>query len=281
MTATDTGTTGRTGTAGLVEAGGVQLWVDRRGEGPDVLLLAGLSDPAEAWTPQLDGLSDRYRLTAFDNRGAGRSPMIPETFSVADMADDAAAILRAFDVRSAHVAGFSGGSATAQELALRHPELVRSLLLVSTWGRFDAYPRSAFRYFRWLADAAPSERAMLEAFFLWIYTPRAHADGTVDQLVEEALAFAHPQSSEAFQRQIDIYTAHDTVDRLHEITAPTLVVAGGLDILTPPRLGRDVADRIPNARFVVLPGEAHQPFQERPAEFNTLAHEFWTEVDGR
>ena len=74
---------------------------------------------------------------------------------------------------------------------------------------------------------------MLEAFFLWIYTPRAHEDGTVDQIIEEALAFPHPQSPEAFQRQLDAWVAHDTLDRLPEIAVPTLVVAGELDIATP------------------------------------------------
>ena len=100
-----------------------------RATGPDVLLLAGLSDPAEAWEFQLQGLAERYRLTAFDNRGAGRSPQMPEGFTVADMADDAAAMLRASGVERAHVIGFSGGSVNAQELALRHPDLVRSLVL--------------------------------------------------------------------------------------------------------------------------------------------------------
>lgn len=71
---------------------------------------------------------------------------------------------------------------------------------------------------------------------------------------------------------------HDTFDRLHEIAAPTLVIAGAEDILTPPRYGRQVADLIPGAEFIVLLGEAHQPFQESPETFNDLVHEFWTRL---
>ena len=276
MTLTDA----RTDTSGLVVAGDVEIWFERRGEGPDVLLIGGLSDPAEAWASQLEGLADRYRLTAFDNRGAGRSPLPPKDFTVGGFADDAAALLRALGLSSAHVAGFSGGSATAQELALRHPELVRSLVLVSTWARADAYFLTMGDSWRWLADVAPSERAMLEAFYLWIYTRRAHEDGTVDQIIEEALAFPHPQPPEAFQRQLAVWMAHDTMDRLSEITAPTLVVAGESDIVCPSRLGRVVAEQIPDAELFVLAGEAHQPFQERPAEFNALVDRFWSTLDG-
>lgn len=195
------------------------------------------------------------------------------------MADDAAALLRTLRVPAAHVAGFSGGSAIPQELALRHPDVVRSLILASTWARADVYSRTMMNSWRWLVDA-PSERAMLEAFFLWIYTPRAHEDGTVDQIIEETLAFSHPQSAEAFQRQLDACFAHDTLDRLTGITAPTLVVAGELDIATPPRYGRVVAEHHPRCELVVLAGEAHQPFQERPADFNALVDAFWSKVQG-
>jgi pimeloyl-ACP methyl ester carboxylesterase len=265
--------------SGAIDVGDAELWVEQRGDGPDVLLLAGLSDPAEAWTFQLDALAEHFRVTAFDNRGAGRSPLPPEGFTVAGFADDAAALLRELGIERAHVAGFSGGSATAQELALRHPALVRSLVLVSTWGRADAYFRTMVDSWRWLADAAPNERAMLEAFFLWIYTPRAHESGMVGQIIDEALSFPHPQSPEGFRRQIDAWAPHDTLDRLGQITVPTLVVAGELDLCLPPRLGRAVAERIPNAEFVVLPGEAHQPFQESPDAFNALVESFWDQVD--
>ncbi len=95
-----------------IEAGDAEIWVERRGEGPDVLLIAGLSDPAEAWQFQLEGLAERYRLTAFDNRGAGRTPLPEGPLSVPMMADDAAAILCALEVPTAHVAGFSGAASS-------------------------------------------------------------------------------------------------------------------------------------------------------------------------
>ena len=246
-----------------------------------MLLIAGLGDPAEAWQPQLDGLADRYRLTAFDNRGAGRTPPSEAPLSAASMADDAAALLGALEIPGAHVAGFSMGSAIAQELALRHPGLVRSLLLVGTYARPDALWRAQLNFWRWLAEVAPSERAFFEAFFTWVYTPRAHDSGLVDQIVDEALAFPHPQPVESFQTQVDVCLAHDTAARLAQVAAPTLVISGDLDVILPPRFGRFVAAEIPNARFEVMPGEAHQPFQEIPDEFNARADTFWREVEAR
>lgn len=257
------------------------LWYEQRGEGDDVVLIAGLSDPAEAWELQLAGLSDRYRLTAFDNRGAGRSPMIPDDFTVADMADDVAGLMRSLGIESAHIAGFSGGSATAQELALRHPDLVRSLVLQSTWCRADAYLLAATKAWAWLAERAPSERDMLEAFFVWTYTARAHNAGIVDLIIDDALAFPHPQSTEAFLGQLRTWTGHDTHDRLPEITVPTLVIAGAEDIITRPEHGRLVAERIPGAELLVLDGEAHQPFQESPDAWNFTVADFWSRVGSR
>lgn len=122
--------------------------------------------------------------------------MPAEPISVAAMADDAAAVLRALDVDAAHVAGFSGGRVIAQELALRHPELVRSLVLQSTWSAPDAYLLAWARAVDRAMENAPSQRAFLEDFFLSIYTPRAHETGMVDAIVEEVLSFPYKQSTE-------------------------------------------------------------------------------------
>jgi 3-oxoadipate enol-lactonase len=261
-----------------VRVGDLDVWTEQVGEGPDVLLIGGLGDTVESWQFQLDGLADRYRLTAFDNRGAGRTAMPEGPTTVGAMADDAADLLRALGIPAAHVAGFSGGSIISQELALRHPGVVRSLVLQSTWLTLDPYFRRWGEFVRWLIEAAPGEREYLEWFFLDIYTPRAHNDGTVDAFIEEVLAFPHKQAPDDILRFLDAIINREAGD-LSEISAPALVLAGSLDPSARPELGREVADRIPGARFEVMEGEAHQPFQEVPDEWNARVDAFWREVE--
>lgn len=257
----------------------IDIYTEQVGQGPDVLLIGGLGDTVESWQFQLEGLADRYRLTAFDNRGAGRTPMPDEPPSVAAMADDAAGVLQGLGIERAHVAGFSGGSVIAQELALRHPHLVRSLVLQSTWSTPDAYLRSWADYVRWLIGAAPTERAFLKAFFLDIYTARAHNDGTVDAFIEAVIDFPHKQSAQDMQGFLDAFMEHDTSPRLPLVTSPTLVLAGGRDSASRPELGRIVADLIPGALFEVMAEEAHQPFQEVPQQWNSRVDRFWRDVE--
>ncbi len=262
-----------------IRAGGLDIWTEQVGDGPDVLLIGGAGDTVESWQFQLDGLADRYRLTAFDNRGAGRTAMPDGPVTVEIMAEDAADVLDALGIASAHVAGFSGGSIVAQELALRRPDLVRSLVLQSTWAVMDSYLRSWVQFVRWLVEIAPSERAFLEAFFLDIYTARAHNDGTVAAFVDEVLAFPHKQAPSDLQRYLEPLLDHDTSDRLPQISAPTLVLVGGSDSTARPELGRAVADAIPGAVLEILAGEAHQPFQEIPDRWNARVDDFWRKVE--
>jgi pimeloyl-ACP methyl ester carboxylesterase len=111
----------------------------------------------------------------------------------------------------------------------------------------DRYLRSWCRFVGRFVDVAPSERAFLEDFYLWIYTARAHNDGTVEQIIEEVLAFPHKQSNEDAQSFLDALVDHDTTDRLPQVAAPTLGLAGGRDMTARPSLCRAVAELIPGA----------------------------------
>jgi pimeloyl-ACP methyl ester carboxylesterase len=261
-----------------VAANGVDLWVHQRGSGPDVLLLAGLGDPHDVWEAQLDALGDRYRLTAPDNRGVGRTPMPAGGVSIRAMARDAAAALRELGVERAHVAGFSMGGLIAQELALAHPDAVASLALLSSYGRADALLRRTIRSWIWQARVADDPREFLFAFSAWLFTRRGHENGFVEGWVQAGLDDPHAMSTEDFCRAAEACVEHDALDRLGAIAAPTLVIAGDEDLVTPPRHARALAERIPGARLAVLEGYAHQSFMEVPGQVSTLLDGFWREV---
>jgi len=263
-----------------IETGDARIWVQQRGDGPAVLLLGGLGDPAESWEAQIDAFSDRYRVVAPDNRGAGRSSLPSSGASVPAMAEDAAAVLRALGIESAHVAGFSMGGAVAQELAINHPGLVRSLVLSGTWTAPDVFLRRMFASWMAAARTASYDREMLESFFLWIYSRGWHEDGTVDRLIDETLASPLAQGPDGFFAQAQACIDWEgAAERLREVTVPALVVVGDADITCPPRLSRPIVEAIPHAELAVIEGGAHQPFQEKPDEYNAIVAGFWTRVD--
>jgi pimeloyl-ACP methyl ester carboxylesterase len=175
----------------------------------------------------------------------------------------------------AHLVGSSMGGAIAQEVALAHPERVRTLVLNGTWCRGDRFLHEIFRSWIWAARKADSVRDFLVAVNLWCFAPRIWNDGTMDEWLAAAEASPHQQSVDAFCRSTQALLAHDTADRLHRISTPTLVTVGELDLVLPPRFSHDIAERIPGARLEIVAGAGHQPFQELPAEYNRLLEEFW------
>ena len=254
------------------------LYVHEQGTGPDVLLLGGLGDTIESWQAQIDGFSDRFHVIAPDNRGAGRSPDIPEGFTLDDQADDAAHVLRAYANGPAHVAGFSGGGMKAMNLAARHPELVKSLVLNGTFPRIDRYGRRMIEGWMLLARHAASPRHFFELFSYFILTRRAHQIGFADQWIRDGAEFPYQQSYETVRRYVDAFIDYDLRPVLPGIKARTLVIHGGADITNPVENGREIAELIPGAELVILEGEAHQPFQEVPERWNAIVGEFLSRV---
>lgn len=101
----------------------------------------------------------------------------------------------------------------------------------------------------------------------------------VRQIIEDALAFPHQQSTADFLKFLDAFVVHETESRLGQINAPALVLAGGVDPMSRPELGEAVARRIAGAHFEVMPQESHQPFQEIPDDWNARVDEFWQEAE--
>jgi pimeloyl-ACP methyl ester carboxylesterase len=258
---------------------GVSLNYEITGDGEPLLLVMGTSGSIGLWAEKVPRLAERYRVIAFDNRGLGGSGRGEGPITSASMAEDAAALLEALDVPSAHVLGWSLGSAAVQELALAHPRLVASAVLYATWGRCDGFQRSIFTALRHPYAHRDIEAALVVAGLA--FSPRLLDHPDFLQLLEPLAPF-FPQDEAQMAvttEQWDADLAHDTLDRLSGISAPTLVVVGEQDLLTPPWQAKAVADRIPDARYELVTGQgsSHCLHLERPEDLVMVVTDFLKE----
>ncbi len=170
------------------------------------------------------------------------------------------------------------GGATAQQLALRHPTLVRSLVLHGTWGRSDNHLRAVLRSWQTAARALPRidlcRQMWLSVFTVWQYNDRVEA---LAELERQVLEVSEQQSPEDFCDQADACISHDVLDRLGEIAAPTLIIVGDRDVLTPPHHAYAIKERMPEARVRVWQQMGHAPFWEKPGDFNAVCRDFFAE----
>ena len=258
-----------------VRVGEIEMYYLDVGAGDPVVLIMGFGGDHTAWALQMGALSTRHRVIAFDNRGVGRSDAPDQPYTIRMMAADTLGLMDALGIAGAHVVGVSMGGMIAQELALAHPDRVRSLHLGCTLARPDAYMlalNAAWREMRIGLGREP----MLRALCLWLFAPVTYAERPelVEAMLQNSLTNPYPQSLVGFLRQGEAITAHDTLERLSAIRCPTLVSVAEDDILVPPRFSREIAGRIPRAELQVVIGAAHGYFLERPDVFNQLSLDF-------
>ena len=248
----------------IVESGDASLWWDETGAGdPPLLLIQGLGYTADMWHRILPGLAADRRVVMFDNRGVGRSSVPDEQWTVEQMADDAIAVLDAAGGGAAHVFGVSMGGLIAQEVALRHPDRVAKLVLGCTHPGGREAARMDPDAAAMLMDREPkSAREAIEASLPFIYSP-ATSPEAIDADVDVRLRF--PLRGKAYWGQLDAMRRHPgTYDRLGDITAPTLVLHGDADRLVQPTNATLLADAIPGAKLVWLPGASHVFWTDQP-----------------
>jgi pimeloyl-ACP methyl ester carboxylesterase len=264
-------------TAGL---NGIEVFYQEVG-GPAadaLLLIMGWGGDHTAWAFQTPVFAGRFRVVALDNRGAGQSSSPDAPFTIADMADDAVALLDHLGIRRAHVAGASMGGMIAQEIALRHADRVRTLQLHCTLARPDAY--GSFLVDTLLKVKARGDREeYARAVLPWILSRKTLAEKAdfVKLLLERAVTYPHATGLVGLTRQAEAIGRHDTLARLHQIRVPTLITVGAADILVPPRFSHEIHGHIPHARFVTIPDAGHLHFMEEFEHFNSACLAFLQE----
>ncbi|MFM8970627.1 MAG: alpha/beta fold hydrolase [Actinomycetota bacterium] len=255
---------------------GMEMYYKVEGSGPLLLMIMGTASGHETWDGQVAAYCNDFTVITYDARGTGQSTHTkdPKAYTMASLADDAAALVRHLDIGPVHVSGLSLGSATAQELALRHPDLVKTLQLHCTWGKSD-------EWFCRMIDtmevpvAAGDMKMYIRLAMMWVSSPHFVNERPADVEAFERgflLDNPFPASKEGILGHFHADKTHYTLDRLGQITVPTLVTSGEVDWQVPARYGRDVHSRIKNAEFHMFKGpqSSHIAFHEMIDEWNAF-----------
>ena len=252
--------------------GEIELSYERSGSGPPLLAIMGMSGTLLSWgEPFLGPLRESFEVIAYDHRGVGESsrmeaPAVQEDpMTIAQLARDAAGLLDALELDSAHVLGISMGGMVAQELALADPQRIRTLVLGCTYcggeGSSLAAPPVAQRLFEAIASR-DRERVLRTTWEICI-SPR-HRDDAELYDAHLSLALQRPVAQAVIMAQMRAIAAHDTSARLAGLQPPTLIVHGTADDLVPVRNAHVIAGHVPDARLEILDDAGHLFFWEEP-----------------
>jgi 3-oxoadipate enol-lactonase len=271
--------------------GSLDVYYEEHGSGDPLLLIMGLAADSTAWMFQVPDFAQHYRTIVFDNRGVGRTSKPAGPYTIHEMADDAAALLDVLDVRRAHVVGVSMGGMIAQELALRHPARVRSLVLACTYPEPDAEiernRRFSLEQFGGTVTAEGEMQVDLKAInpmdFLQHLLPAVFNQEFIAKELPKLIqvfsgALQYGFSMEAILGQVAAVMNHKATERLHQIAVPTLVITGDADRLIPPANSDILAKHIPGAKLVRIAGGSHGFNFETPEVFNRAVLEFLASV---
>ena len=246
--------------------GEIELDYERSGEGPPLLAIMGMSGTYLHWGgPFLDRLRESFEVIVYDHRGVGSSSRLEGPITTAQMAADAAGLIRALELDSVHVLGISMGGMVAQELVLTEPGLVRTLTLGCTYcGGPESSFGSAVRDRLYEALASGDRIRAMRAAYEINLSPAAAADPELWERFQ-AIAAERAVALQVIMAQVAACVQHDTHERLPGVGAPTLVIHGTADELIPVANGRVIASLIPGARLETFEDVGHLFFWEEPA----------------
>jgi 3-oxoadipate enol-lactonase len=250
------------------DVNGISINYKLEGEGPEtVVLVNGLADDLESWGYQTPALVEAgFRVLSFDNRGVGETDKPAGPYTTKLFAKDTKALVDGLGLSDFHLLGVSMGGMIVQEYALAYPGDIRSLIPACTYAAPGPFCSRMFSLWEEMAPVM-GLKSVMQDVTLWAFT-QEFFETRQDELAEfeEAMATL-PMPIDAYLAQLSSIQTHDATARLGEISVPTTVIAGEVDILIPVELSRRLQQGIAGSAWVTVPG-GHACIWEHPDPFN-------------
>jgi 3-oxoadipate enol-lactonase len=255
----------------------VEIYWESHGEGEPLLIISGVGGGTWSYEECIAAWSPRFRVIVFDNMGAGLSSKPDRPYTIAQMADHAAAVLDGAHAERACVVGLSMGGMIAQELALRHPARVCGLVLGCTHcGGNERIPPALEVIRRFANNKGLSPEEIVEKNLRLLVTSEfLQNESKLLQGYRARQLKAPIQPDYALQRQLEAIRVFNTGNRLSEIKVPTLILTADRDLLVPPENGRILANRIPGAKIKNLTNSGHLIHLESAEAFHQSVLRFF------
>ncbi len=252
-----------------------KYYYEVQGDGPALLLIAGLASDSMSWMPVYKKLSKRFKVIIFDNKSVGRTSTLDRQYSIKKMADETKLLLDFIDIKSAHILGHSMGGFIAQEIAISYPKKVNKLILASTSQKLSQRNIELFETLLNCKKQNLSPETLCKLTFFWLFSKEKFKNQIfMDTITQFAIDYPYQQSIEEYEAQINACSNFDTVDRLTIIKNRTLLLAGEDDIMIHSKETYSLQDSIRHAELVLLKKIGHALHIESPGKFIDVITDF-------
>ncbi len=260
----------------FVSVNDLRLYYELDGPASDetILFISGLGVDHRGWNNITPSLARHYRTITFDNRDVGLSQSCSKQYGIADMAKDTNDILEHLGLSKINIVGISMGGAIAQELSISFPQMVKRMVLLSTYTHGDLRGNALFRGFL-KARRLLNREDYINLTMPWLYS---HNDYQIPMLIDNLRRYRLEdqlyQEDEAYERQMEATINYSSRYMLDKIHCPTLLIFGGNDIITPARFATELEFGIKDSTLITLEGTGHGFLNTKPTEISTLIGNF-------
>ncbi|ANS42270.1 pyrimidine utilization protein D [Serratia inhibens] len=237
---------------------------------PTLVLSAGLGGAGSFWQPQIDALSEHFRVVVYDHHGTARSKgEVPAGYSMADMADEVAQLLRSIGVERCYFVGHALGGMIGLQLALNHPQLVEKLVVVNGWPALDSQTRRCFKVRQdLLLNSGVEAYVRAQPLFLFPADWLSRHEALLDE--ELAHQVAHFQGTENLLRRLNALMNTDFRPHLADISTPTLALCSRDDLLVPYHCSHQLAESLPFGELAQMAYGGHAMSVTDADNFNRI-----------